>query len=141
LFFDAGTTKPKTFKWRGVRIGLGVCYDYMFPEFWRILALQKADLFCNTANFVFNYGFKMMQARSIENGVFSITVNRTGKERGQKFSGGSEIVDNKGNIFKKSGAKEEIFVFELDLLKSRNKKWNKYNDLIKDRRPRMYKLR
>jgi len=139
LFFNPGTTKPQIFKWKGIRIGLGVCYDYMFPEFWRELAIKKADVFCNTANFVFNFGFKVMQTRSVENGVFSVTVNRVGKERGQRFYGGSEIVDNKGNVLKKAGEKEEVFVINLDLIKSRSKKWNKYNDLIKDRRPEMYK--
>lgn len=140
LLFAPGETKPKIFKWKGGKIGLGICYDYMFPEFWRKLALQKADLFCNSANFVSNYGFRMMQARSIENGVFSITVNRTGKERGQKFRGESEVVDNRGNVIKKSGKGEEVYAVNLNLSKARNKKWkNKYNDLIKDRRPEMYK--
>jgi len=138
LFFNKGTTTPQVFKWRGVRVGLGVCYDYMFPEFWRKLALDGADVFCNVANFVFDYGYKIMQVRSIENGVFSITVNRIGKERGQKFNGGSEIVNNRGNIIKKSNKREDIYVIDFDPLKSRNKKWNKYNDLIKDRRPEMY---
>lgn len=139
LLFAEGKTKPKVFSWKNKKIGLGVCYDYMFPEFWRNLALQKADLFCNIANFVSNYGFRMMQARSIENGVFSVTVNRTGKERGQKFRGESEIVDNRGNIVKKAGKSEKAYVVNLNLSKSRDKKWkNKYNDLIKDRRPEMY---
>lgn len=138
ILFDPGTTKIKTFQWQGATIGLGVCYDYMFPEFWRKLALEDADLFCNPANFVFDYGFKMMRARSIENGVFSITVNRIGEERGQGFNGGSEIVDNRGNMLKKSGNKEKCFVIDLDLSKSRNKKWNFYNHLIKDRRIDLY---
>lgn len=138
ILFNKGTTKPTLFKRKNTKIGLGICYDYMFPEYWRKLALEGVVLFCNTANFVFDYGFKMMQARSIENGVFSITVNRTGKERGQIFKGGSEIIDNKGNILVKEGNKEKTHVFDLDLSKAKNKKWNKYNDLIKDRRPEIY---
>lgn len=136
--FMSGLTHPKVFSWRGARIGLGVCYDYMFPEFWRSLALQGADLFCNTANFVYNYGFKMMQARAIENGVFSICSNRIGTERGTLFLGGSEIVDNHGNILAKAKSQETIVVFDVDLKKSRNKKWNPYNDLFLDRRPDLY---
>jgi predicted amidohydrolase len=138
LLFDKGTTKPTLFKWRGVKIGLGVCYDYMFPEYWRALALKDADLFCNTANFVFDYGFKMMQARSIENGVFSITVNRIGEERGQKFSGGSEIIDNRGRALLKADNFECVSIVDVDIRKSRNKKWNKYNDLLSDRRTDLY---
>ena len=55
-YFSPGQTKPTIFKWQEFRIGLGICYDYMFPEYWRTLALQGADLFCNPANFVFDYG-------------------------------------------------------------------------------------
>ena len=138
LWFDQGETLPAVFEWQGVRIGLGVCYDYMFPEFWRVLTMQGADIFCNTANFVFDYGFTMMRARSIENGVFSVTVNRVGTEREQTFRGGSEIVDNKGNIVAKAGIEECIKVLDLDLTQSRNKKWNEYNDLLKDRRIDLY---
>jgi len=138
LLFNSGETKPTLFKWKNNKIGLGICYDYMFPEYWRKLALKKVNLFCNIANFVFDYGFKMMQARSIENGVFSITVNRVGKERGQIFKGKSEIVDNRGNILKKGGKKEEVCILDLNLSKAKNKKWNKYNDLMKDRRPEIY---
>jgi predicted amidohydrolase len=138
LLFDKGETKPTLFEWRSVKIGLGVCYDYMFPEYWRVLALKKADLFCNTANFVFDYGFKMMQARSIENGVFSITVNRTGEERGQKFCGGSEMIDNRGGVLFKANDSESAYVIEVNLKKSRNKKWNEYNNLFGDRRNDLY---
>src|SRR3989344_5582220 len=138
LLFSKGKTKPTIFKWRETNIGLGVCYDYMFPEYWRILALKGADLFCNTANFVFDYGFGMMQARSIENGVFSITVNRVGKECGQEFKGGSEIVDNRGNLLVKADSSECVSIIDVDKKKSRNKKWNKYNDLIGDRRIDLY---
>lgn len=138
LYFTPGNTKPIVFEINGTKIGLGVCYDYMFPEFWRKLALEGAEVFVNTANFVYDYGFKMMQARAIENGVFSITVNRVGAERGTTFRGGSEIVDNRGNVQKKAGDEEEIFVIEIDAKKSRIKQWNEYNDLFKDRRIDLY---
>lgn len=138
LYFSPGTTPPRLFEWNGVKIGLGVCYDYMFPEYWRVLGLGGADIFCNTANFVYEYGFKMMQARSIENGVFSICTNRTGAERGSLFNGGSEIVDPRGNILRRAGAGEESSVVEIDPLQARDKRWNPYNDLFKDRRPEMY---
>ncbi|MBP9802993.1 MAG: acyltransferase [Candidatus Pacebacteria bacterium] len=137
--FEMGTTKPSLFNWKGFNIGIGVCYDYMFPEFWRKIALEGADLFCNTANFVFDYGFKIMQARSIENGVFSITVNRTGEEWGIKYKGGSEIVDNRGNVLVKANDSEEkAYVVEVDLANSRDKQWNRLNNLFKDRREDLY---
>lgn len=139
-YFSPGQTKPTIFKWQEFRIGLGICYDYMFPEYWRTLALQGADLFCNPANFVFDYGFKMMQARALENGVFSVCTNRIGEERGVEFRGGSEIVNNRGEVIKKASQQEELVIVDLDLKKSRDKRWNSDNDLLADRRPELYNL-
>lgn len=137
--FAPGTTQPTLFEWQGAKIGLGICYDYMFPEFWRKLGLAGANLFCNTANFVYDYGFQVMKVRSIENGVFSITVNRIGTDAGINYKGGSEIVDNKGNIlFKASNSEEQVYVVDIDLKQSKNKVWNKINDLYKDRRLDLY---
>lgn len=136
--FLPGGTKPLLVSWKGIRIGIGVCYDYMFPEYWRNLALRGADLFCNTANFVYDYGFKIMQVRAIENGVYSICTNRVGTERITSFRGGSEIIDNRGSIIAKGVSEEDVIVVDVDLKKSRDKKWNPYNDLLKDRRPEMY---
>lgn len=137
--FTEGTTKPTLFEWRGAKVGLGICYDYMFPEFWRTLGLSGAQLFCNTANFVSEYGFPMMQARSIENGVFSITTNRIGMDGEQMFKGGSEIVDNRGHVLEKANEFEEaVEVVEVDLDQANDKVWNKINDLFGDRRADLY---
>lgn len=137
--FTPGTNKPFLFELNGNKIGIGVCYDYMFPEFWRKMALDGARLFCNTANFVSNYGFPMMCARSIENGVFSITTNRIGTEGKETYRGGSEIVDNRGNVLAKASAtEEEIKVVEVDLSEADNKTWNEINNLMNDRREELY---
>ena len=139
-FFEKGKTKPTLFELGKYKIGLGVCYDYMFPEFWRFLALKGADLFVNTANYKYDYGLRLMQTRAIENGVVTINTNRIGTERGLTFRGGSIIVNARGKILKQASTnKTEIFVVDVDLNQSRNKKWNPYNDLFKDRRPDMYR--
>ncbi len=137
--FTSGNTPPTVFEWKGDKIGVGVCYDYMFPEFWRKMALQGVRLFCNTANFVSDYGFPMMRARSIENGVFSITTNRTGMDGEQMYKGGSEIVDNRGHVLAKANDfEEEVEVVDVDLSDADDKVWNKINDLFKDRREDLY---
>ncbi|MFH1252797.1 MAG: nitrilase-related carbon-nitrogen hydrolase [Candidatus Uhrbacteria bacterium] len=138
LYFSSGQIGPTMFNLGKTKIGLGICYDYMFPEFWRALALDGADLFCCPANFVFRYGFDLMRVRSIENGVASICVNRVGEERGQNFFGESQAVDCRGNIVYRAGGEEEFKVVEIDPALSRDKKWNPYNDLILDRRPEIY---
>ncbi|MFA7653994.1 MAG: nitrilase-related carbon-nitrogen hydrolase [Candidatus Magasanikbacteria bacterium] len=136
--FNYGKTGPTVFKYKNTKIGLGICYDYMFPEYWRKLSLLGATLFCNSANFVYHYGFDLMRARAIENGVFSVCVNRIGIERGNKFYGRSEMVDNHGNIIYQSSQSEDLRVQDLDIDKAQNKWWNKYNNLFNDRRPEYY---
>lgn len=137
--FTPGKTKPSIFEWQGNKIGLGVCYDYMFPEFWRKMALDGARLFCNTANFISNYGLPIMRTRSIENGVFSITTNRTGVDGKEVFTGGSEIIDNRGNLLAKANnSDEEVMVVEVDLSEADDKTWNKMNNLMDDRREELY---
>lgn len=137
--FSAGKTPPTIFEWKGSKIGVGVCYDYMFPEFWRKMALKGVRLFCNTANFVSEYGFPVMRVRSIENGVFSITTNRVGMDGEQMYKGGSEIVDNRGHVLSKaSDFDEEVEVVDVDLNLADDKVWNKINDLFKDRREELY---
>lgn len=137
-YFSSGRTGTTSFELDGIKIGLGVCYDYMFPEYWRKLALEGADLFINTANYVFRYGFYMMKARAIENGVFSACVNRVGEERGQIFFGESELVDNRGKTVYQFGNKEESKVLDIDPILSRDKNWNKMNNLFDDRREEIY---
>ena len=138
LFFKPGKTKPTLFQYENIKIGLGICYDYMFPEYWRNLAFQGADILCNTANFVYDYGLFMMRARAIENGVFTITANRIGEERGQVFKGGSEIVDHRGKVLVRGSMQEEVCIVDISPLQARNKKWNEFNDLFNDRRPLVY---
>lgn len=111
----------------------------MFPEAWRTLALNGADIFCNTANLVYPYCLKAMEVRSMENGVYSIVANRIGIERGNKFFGNSKIIDVRGDMIKQSSSEgEEVNIVEVDIEKARNKQWNPFNDLFKNRRTDLY---
>ena len=85
-----------------------------------------------------------MITRSIENGVFSATANRIGKDiNGEKelhFTGMSQIVDTKGQIIHRmTKVEESVFVTEIDPLKSEDKDITEFNNLILDRRTELYK--
>jgi predicted amidohydrolase len=138
FLFSPGETGPTLFEVGKVKVGLGICYDYMFPEYWRSLALRGAQIFINPANFVFRYGFQLMRTRAIENGVFSVCVNRVGNERGQNFFGNSEVVGNRGDVLFVAGDDECVKVVLIDSDKADDKKWNEYNDLFGDRRCQFY---
>lgn len=124
------------------RIGLMICFDYMFPEAARILALKGADIICNPVNLVSPPPRVMavMRARALENGVYVIAVNRVGEERGHTFQGGSEIIGPRMEALAfGSSDKEEVKVVEVDLEKARDKMYTEFNDLLGDRRPEFYK--
>lgn len=124
------------------KIGLMICFDYMFPEAARVLALKGADIICNPVNLVSSPSMvmTMMRARALENGVYVIAVNRVGEERGHTFRGGSEIIGPRMEVFV-SGTpdREEVKVCEANLEKARDKMYTEFNDLLKDRRTEFYK--
>ena len=57
-----------------------VCFDWIFPEVARSLAILGAEVICQPANLVLNYCQNVMLARCLENRVFSVTANRVGRE-------------------------------------------------------------
>jgi N-carbamoylputrescine amidase len=57
----------------------------------------------------------IQQAHAIANGVFVVSVNRTGREQNINFWGGSFIADPYGQmLFQASHENEEVHVEELD---------------------------
>ena len=128
---------------RKANIGMMVCFDWVFPESARSLALLGADIICHPSNLVLPYCPDAMVTRCIENRVFAITTNRVGAESRNRetltFIGRSEVVDPRGKIlYRASDKEEEAHVVEIDPKLARNKSLNRYNHLFKDRREDFY---
>jgi len=100
------------------KIGLTICYDIYFPEIYRILALEGADIVaCISASPSTrqDYFEVLTKARAIENGIFHIFVNRIGTEDGLQFWGGSRLVGPTGDVLAKAKYDEEdLVVCEVD---------------------------
>lgn len=149
-WFEAGNKKPPVIeieseKFGKVKIGLMICFDWIFPETARTLALQGAQIICHPSNLVMPYCQNAMFTRSLENHVFIITTNRIGTERAEgkelTFTGESVIVDPKGNyLARASKNSEEIKIVEIDPVIALDKFVNKYNNVLTDRKPELYKL-
>ena len=128
----------------GIRIGMMICFDWIFPEAARTLALNGADIICHPANLVLPFCQDAMITRSIENRVFSVTANRVGSEkRGSRdrlsFTGGSQVVGPAGKrLLHLDKAEETIQIVQLDPLLARKKCITSKNDIFKDRRPAFY---
>ena len=139
LFFEPGDLGFHVFNIGIAKVGVMICFDWIFPEAMRTLALKGADIVAHPANLVLPYAPKAMPIRSLENRVFSITANRIGEERGLRFIGMSQINSPKAEILlRASENKKEVGVVEINVEEARNKKLNEFNDLFKDRRPEYY---
>jgi predicted amidohydrolase len=143
-FFNPGDADFRVFDVGQARLGVMICFDWLFPESARILSLLGADIICHPSNLVLPHCQKAMVTRSLENGVYTATANRIGTEaRGGKealcFTGKSQILDPGGQILTHLSDKEKGWtVAEIDVGRARNKKITPYNDRLGDRRPNHY---
>jgi predicted amidohydrolase len=121
-----------------------ICFDWIFPEAARSLALLGADLIAHPSNLVLPYCHAAMVTRALENGVFTATANRVGTEsragRSLTFTGGSRIIDPRGRVLAEAGtATEETLVVDLDPAAARDKMITDHNHRLADRRPGLYR--
>jgi deaminated glutathione amidase len=87
----------------GVRVGMSICYDLRFPELFRILALQGAEIIILPAAFTMTTGKDhwevLIRARAIENQVYMIAPAQVGADSSGRWCyGRSMIVDPWGVV-------------------------------------------
>lgn len=145
FWFSPGNKPLKVYEINGVNIGIMICFDWIFPETTRTLALLGADIIAHPANLVMPFCQKAMTIRCLENRVFSITSNRIGEEkRGDdhfKFTGRSQITSYDGEILSTAPMdKSYVDVIDIDFQKARDKKLNENNDIFEDRRVEFYNV-
>jgi len=143
LWFDPGDRGFEVHDIGLCRVGIMICFDWIFPEAMRALALRGADVICHCANLVLPYCQDAMVTRCLENRVFAVTANRTGMEqrggRYFRYTGRSQITGPAANLLYRAGADtEEAGVARIDVSAARNKRLNDYNDLFSDRRVGFY---
>jgi predicted amidohydrolase len=124
-------------------VGMMICYDWIYPELARTLALKGAQIICHPSNLVMPYCQQAMFARAVENRVFTITANRIGKESdgegSLQFTGGSVIVSPKGEYLSHASLEcEEVSIVEIDTAEALDKRMNNRNSLFEDRREEFY---
>jgi predicted amidohydrolase len=143
LWFQPGDLGFPVFDIGICRIGVMVCFDWFFPESMRTLALKGADVICHSANLVLPFCQDAMITRCLENRVFAVTANRTGKEsrngKNCHYTGRSQITGPNARILYRAGAEtDEIGIAEIDVNLSRDKNLNRYNHVFLDRREEFY---
>jgi predicted amidohydrolase len=106
-------------------VGLTVCYDLRFPELYRILALEGAELATVPAHFTTPTGrdhwHVLLRARAIENQLYVAAAGQVGETiAGKPAYGRSLIVDPWGTVLAQAPDEETVIVAELDRARLRD---------------------
>jgi N-carbamoylputrescine amidase len=133
------------------RLGMLLCYDKLFPEAGRALALDGADVICSLSAWpvdrmrparrirddVQTRHFDLCdQARAVENQVFVVAANQTGRWGPLRFFGAAKVVDPSGAVLARTGAHAGVAVANVDLAAVHEARLG--IDHLADRRPDAY---
>ena len=137
--FEEGDGGLKIFEIDDYRLGMLICFDYLFPDIWRVVAQKGADIIAHPSNLVTYNAFKVVPALAIMNKVFIATTNRIGSDRNLTFAGKSFLCNPSGDIISEANPlNEEILFSEIDTSLSHNKMITERNHVFDDRRPDKY---
>jgi predicted amidohydrolase len=141
-FFEPGDVGLPVFDIGPCKVGMLVCFDWIFPEVWRSLALQGADIICHPSNLVLpGLAQRAVPIHALTNRVYVVTANRVGVERELSFTGLSTIADPGGQVLvQASPTEEEVGLVEVDVSLARDKDITSRNNLWADRRPEAYSV-
>ncbi|MGP3915229.1 nitrilase-related carbon-nitrogen hydrolase [Nonomuraea sp. 10N515B] len=144
--FTPGSDRPPVIDTPHGRIGMMICYDLEFPEWVRLVALAGAEVLCGPVNWPLYprpQGERpgeivRVQANAAINRMFVAVADRAGTERGQKWLGGSVIVDVDGYpVTQLRLGEEALITATVDLAQARDKSISMLNDVHADRRPEL----
>ncbi len=96
------------------KIGMNICYDQLFPESARSLAVQGAQIIVVPTSEIMaqqEIADIVCRTRAYENRVFYLWANRIGNEQDSIYTGSSRIIDPLGQIVALAGAHEEEIIY------------------------------
>jgi predicted amidohydrolase len=107
------------------KIGLSICYDVRFPELYRILTLEGAQLVTVPAHFTTPTGkdhwHVLLRARAIESQLYVVAAAQIGETLpGKPAYGRSLIADPWGVVIAQAPDEETVIAAELDLAHLQN---------------------
>ncbi|MEW2544719.1 nitrilase-related carbon-nitrogen hydrolase [Streptomyces sp. NPDC047002] len=143
-YFRPGNAGWPVFDTAVGRVGVYICYDRHFPEGWRQLGLNGAEIVYNpsaTSRGLSAHLWQLEQpAAAVANAYFVAAINRVGREEygDDDFYGTSYFADPRGRLVggTASDTEEELLVRDLDLslIDEVRRQWAFY----RDRRPDAY---
>ena len=152
-YFETGDLGFPVFDAFGGRLGMCICNDRRWPETFRVLGLQGAELIMLGYNTPQHYppapehdhlqdfhNHLVMQAGAYQNGTWIVGVAKAGKEEGCDLIGGSCIIAPTGEIVAQCKTlSDEVIVYECDLDRCREIQDNIFN-FAQHREPDSYRL-
>jgi predicted amidohydrolase len=121
------------------RVGVAICYDLRFPELFRKMALDGAELICIPAEWPKprqEHWRTLLRARAIENQLFIAAANCCGIQGKLDFFGMSLLISSKGEVLAEAGETDMVLSASFD-----RKEMQTYREQIRcfaDRRPEIY---
>ena len=107
------------FELDNVKVGIGICFDLRFPEYFRELTKKGAQIIFlpshfrkSTGNIAWNV---LTSARAIENQVYFCAVDQTGED----LCGDTKVISYNGEVLKSLNDEEGILTIDLDLEEQR----------------------
>ncbi len=151
-YFADGDLGFPVFDCLGARIGLLICNDRRWPEPWRVLALQGAELvllgYNSPAQLPDNprqnalrteHHQLPMRAAAYQNGLWVVATAKAGHEEGCDMMGGSCVIAPSGEVVAISSTLgDELLVYTADL--ALTVEYKKFFDFAQYRRPVAYRL-
>lgn len=125
------------------KMGMSICYDIRFPELYRIMALEGAQVIFTPASFTMPTGKDhwetILRTRAIENGCYIVASDQIGQKARFVAYGNSMVVDPWGTVVSRSKDQPGVIYAEIDLdyLDSVRQKL----PCLKNRRDDMYELK
>src|SRR5881397_277369 len=143
-YFAHGDTGYKIFDACGAKIGIAICQDRRYPESYRALALQGAEIILIGYNtpisaLALDLNELCMRAGAYANLCFVVGVAKAGVEDGVELIGGSCIIDPQGQVLARAATRgDELVVARIDLdqIAPLRKRWN----FLVRRQPQHYGL-
>lgn len=138
--FDTKGDRFPVIAWRGLMVGLAICYDIEFPETARLLALAGADLVLVPTALMPPYyvvADAMIPARAYENQVYLAYANHCGSEEGLDYIGHSSICGPDGAVLAKAGKAPARLAVRID--PAHLDEVRRRDPLMADRRPALYR--
>jgi predicted amidohydrolase len=143
-YFAHGDTGYKVFDAAGARVGIAICQDRRYPESYRCLALQGAEIILIGYNtplspLALDLNDLCLRAGAYANACFVVGVAKAGVEDGMELIAGSAVVNPLGQVIARAATTgDELVVARVDLdqMAPVRKRWN----FLGRRQPQHYAL-